>query len=114
MKYRFLVLLFLSLLFSSACSVSETKKTPVKSQAEIVSLMVDMQLLEARLNFLRSKGSNVDSLSVKMYDSLFTAHNYTRKDLSQTLQDYSERPKELQEIYDSVAARIEKMKNRSK
>lgn len=114
MKYRFLVLLVLSLLFYSSCSVSETKSTPVKSQSEIISLMVDMQILEARLNFLRSNGSNVDSLSVKMYDSLFTVHNYTRKDLNQTLKDYSEKPKELQDIYDSVAARIEKMKNRSK
>ncbi|HML84902.1 MAG TPA: DUF4296 domain-containing protein [Bacteroidales bacterium] len=113
MKKRVLVLIWLSLVLTSACSFTNKKNESDKSKDEVISLLVDIQLLEAKLTYLRSKGSNVDSLSVVMYDSLFAVHKSSRQVLNQTITDLSKSPLELQEIYDSVSKRIEKMKNRS-
>lgn len=99
------------MLLADGCISEKSDDKTITANDSLISLMVDIHLTEARLMQVRARGDNDDSLAGRLYDSLFKFHNFTRATYENRLKELTLNPEEYVQTYDSVIARIERLKN---
>lgn len=114
MKRIFLISLLFVLV--AACGRKDKGIMPERllNEQEMTALMTDVQIVEADINFRKSKGDNIEGLSKAYYDQLFEHHGITDSIFAQNIRYYTERPALLETIMDSVTQRLTKVQSESR
>lgn len=96
-----LIIIILFTLF--ACN-EEAEIIPenVFSQEKMVSVMVDVQLVEATLSVNQLKGDEAKEAAANYYDSVLKQHNISREEFDVSFKYYAERPGLMEQIYDEM------------
>ena len=83
------------------------------SEAEMVDVMTDVQIIEADINYRKSqvraeesKAVDYRNLTQSYYGQLFEHYGITDSIFSQNMRYYTERPDLLEKIMDSVTHRL--------
>jgi hypothetical protein len=101
------LLIFSILLFS--CSEQEkNKEVDVLTEAQMIDALVEVHLLESasKLNMLEG----TDSLNLKdYYHALFASKTYSLEEFRSSFAFYSQEPKTIETLMDSVLTRIQMM-----
>jgi hypothetical protein len=104
---KIFLLLFSILLFS--CSEQENNKgVDVLTEVQMIDALVEVHLLESasKLNMLEG----TDSLNLKdYYHALFASKTYSLEEFRSSFAFYSQEPKTIETIMDSVLTRIQMM-----
>ena len=108
MKKLLLIPLFFVLV--AACGRKDKSVMPERllNEQEMITLMTDVQIVEADINFRKSKGEDVEGLAQEFYDQLFEHYGITDSIFTQNIRYYTERPAVLERIMDSVVLRLTK------
>ena len=113
MKGLSYILLVLLLLY--ACGHKDKGFMPERllTEEEMVDVMTDVQIIEAQINYQKSQdkeegGTPADykAMTQSYYSQFFEHYGITDSIFSQNLRYYTERPKTLQRIMDSVVQRL--------
>ena len=98
------------LLFTLFACNEETEMIPdnVLSQEKMVSVMVDVQLVEAALIVNQLKGDEAKEAAVNYYDSVMKQHNISREKFDMSFKYYAEHPGLMEEIYDEMLNELSK------
>lgn len=95
---------------TGGCISEKSEDKRITANDSLISLMADIHLTEARLMQIRARGDNADTFAERLYDSLFEYHNCTRSSYEMKLKALTANPEEYIQTYDSVIARIERLK----
>ena len=83
------------------------------TEEEMIDVMTDVQIIEAEINYQKSTDKEQDTISTdykamaqSYYRQFFEHYGITDSIFSQNLKYYTERPKTLQRIMDSVVQRL--------
>lgn len=107
MRLQFIVFGFLAL---TACNDAKTlPETEHLEKAKMIDVMTDMALMEASINIRLPQSPN-PATDTSLKFNIYSDHNIKKSLYDSSLTYYGERPDELKEIYDSVMARLTKMK----
>jgi hypothetical protein len=102
-------------MFLSACGHKDKGFMPERllSEAEMIDIMTDVQIIEADINYQKTKEREAEEapkdykdLTQSYYDQLFTHYGITDSIFSQNMRYYTERPDQLEIIMDSVMQRF--------
>lgn len=74
----------------------------------MISILSDMQIIEAEINFRKTNQEDVSGLPQSYYGQLFEHYGITDSIFAQNLHYYTERPAVLERIMDSVMQRLKK------
>jgi arsenate reductase-like glutaredoxin family protein len=77
----------------------------------MVSLIVDINLIDGIESFNKLNGMNNNDLKKEYYERLFLKYGITENELKQNMEYYSSQYDEMQEIYDEAIARLNKIKD---
>ncbi len=110
MKMKKLVLISLLFVLVAACGRKDKSVMPERllNEKEMISLMTDLQIVEADINYRKTKGENTEGLAKEYYNQLFEHHEITDSIFVQNMRYYTERPAILERIMDSVVLRLTK------
>jgi len=102
-------LVILVLLFS--CSQRVDKKPEhLLSESQMIEILVEVHLLESAYQLNMIKGMKDDSLNIgDYYDALFASKECSFEEFDQSFTYYSEDPKTMEILLDSVLTRIQMM-----
>ena len=113
MKYISIVITSL-LILQFACSNPEEqiKRSDIIPEEDLVPLLVDIHLSEGLqlLSKVRKKYPGRDSIS--NYIDVINKHGFEKEDFDKTIHFYSNKPDELNEIYELVISELSKMEER--
>ncbi len=102
-------------MFLSACGHKDKGFMPERllSEAEMIDIMTDVQIIEADINYQKTKEREAEEapkdykdLTQSYYDQLFAHYGITDSIFSQNMRYYTERPDQLEKIMDSVMQRF--------
>lgn len=102
-------------MFLSACGHKDKGFMPERllSEAEMIDIMTDVQIIEADINYQKTKEREAEEapkdykdLTQSYYDQLFAHYGITDSIFSQNMRYYTERPDQLEIIMDSVMQRF--------
>ncbi|MBU1011702.1 MAG: DUF4296 domain-containing protein [Bacteroidetes bacterium] len=113
MKISYLIIpLFLLI----SCTQNQKKDAKlVISEEKMIDILFDVQLSEAYLANNRDLGEGENkSLSAKYYKDIFEKHQISRQQFDESLKFYQNNLPKLRILYDSVAKRIEYLKEQNK
>jgi hypothetical protein len=108
-------LLLTPLLLLFACSKdSNSKPDRLLSKDQMVNLLTDLHLAEAKIQTLNYKSADSGKIAyLQLEEQVFTSHNITKKDYDSSFSYYNKNLAELNEIYektiDSIGMRQSKM-----
>ena len=106
MKYAFIFLTFLSLIQIS-CDNSNKRSESIILEDSMVSILVDIQVLEAtyntRLIHLEDRNEKMESY----YQEIFEKHQTNADQFNESYTYYEENPEILEAIYDRVLENLE-------
>ena len=107
------VVVVLLLLAAMACSERDKVKKPkvFLEEPQMIDVMTDSYLIEAKLNQMKSEGTDVAQLQVSYYDQLFEHYGITDSIFEQNMYYYTHHPDILERILDSVNNRFAKLLN---
>lgn len=117
MAYRFLLLfiLLISVFIQISCNKREGG-TPmpvgVISHEQMVSILVDIHLTDAKVKLLKKqKGNTLSQADCSLLqDKVFETHGVLHSQFDQSLSYYTAHPEELDTIYNNVIAALEEKK----
>lgn len=113
MKIRYLIVpLFLFI----SCTQNQNKNAKlVLPEKKMIDVLFDVQLSETYLSNNRdlAEGEN-RSLPVKYYKAIFEKHQVSKQQFDESIQFYQNNLPKLKILYDSVAKRIEYLKEHNK
>ena len=110
-----LILIFLLFVLVAACGHRDKGFMPERllTEEEMIDVMTDVQIIEAEINYQKSTDKEQDTISTdykamaqSYYRQFFEHYGITDSIFSQNLKYYTERPKTLQRIMDSVVQRL--------
>ena len=88
------------------------------SQAEMIDILSDVQIIEADINYQKTKEREAEEapkdykgLTQSYYDQLFEHYGITDSIYSQNIRYYTERPDQLEVIMDSVMQRFVRLQS---
>ena len=119
MKGLIHILLFALMLLTS-CGHKEKGFMPERllSQAEMIDILSDVQIIEADINYSKTKDRDAEEmpkdykeLTRSYYDQLFEHYGITDSIYSQNIRYYTERPDQLEVIMDSVMQRFVRLQS---
>ena len=91
------------------------------SQAEMIDILSDVQIIEADINHQKTKEREAEEtpkdykgLTQSYYDQLFEHYGITDSIFSQNVRYYTERPDQLEIIMDSVMQRFVRLQSEMK
>ena len=115
MKQLVITLLFPLLLASCGHGKSNTV-TPSRllSEQEMVSLLTDMQIIEADLSFRKTNQEDLTGLPQRYYGQLYEHYGITDSIFAENLRFYTEQPAVAERIMDSVSQRLTKVQSESR
>lgn len=79
------------------------------SEAQMIDIILDVHLVEGALNFKRNLGQSMDDQKNLYFDQLFREHGISQRLFQNNLFYYNRIPKQMENIYDSVTRRLERM-----
>lgn len=100
-KYRGIALLLLV-----ACNTLADTPPGLLEREKFTEVLMGAQLIEARMNHEMVIDKRADSPVKAYYDSLFVQKGITEEEFTLTFRYYSERPKDLKAIYETVLTRL--------
>jgi hypothetical protein len=108
MKKLFLLLLILSIF---SCKNNQKKEESLKSKdilsnEKMVSILVDIHLIEAELFIMQNSGKDIKYYTKYYYKYLTTKYDITYKQFKTNLSYYSSHVKEFEKIYEQVVNTI--------
>ena len=90
-----------------SCNRQETPTPEVfLSEGQMIDIMTDVQIIEADINYRKSKGMDVDSIPILFYDQLFEHYGITDSIFRENMEYYTLFPATLESIMDSVTNRL--------
>ncbi len=95
----------MALLALSSCSNDKRPEVFIE-EPQMIDILTDAYLLEARLNLMKSAGGDVSELQVSFYNQLFEHYGITDSIFEQNMAYYTEQPAVLERIMDSVTNRF--------
>ncbi|MBL4651327.1 MAG: DUF4296 domain-containing protein [Flavobacteriales bacterium] len=110
-NYLFVLILFVSsLFFGCAEEKTRTKPASVLTGAEMVAILTDIQLIEGAVSKKIIDRNASQKESPIYYEKVFEKHEITRQQFSESIAYYSEKPEELQIIYEKVLVELSTIK----
>jgi hypothetical protein len=104
-------LLFLSVIILVSCQNPTVKKPEwFLAHDEMVAIMTDLQLADAYIADIKAKGTDVDTVTTKVHDSVFMIHSISRAVFDENLAWYSANIAELNKVYEDVLSNLEFIK----
>lgn len=113
MKIRCLCVCFV-ICFLFSCSSEKKKQAPtvLLSETEMVDVITDVQIMEAAIGYKKSINQPTEYLKTIGYDTVFSHYGITDSIFKANMVYYYDvEPLTLIRIYDSVEARLARMKN---
>ena len=110
---KLLILLFVICLFLS-CSSEKKKQVPtvLLSETEMVDVITDVQIMESAIAYKKNINQPTENLKTIGYDTLFAHYGITDSIFKANMVYYYDfEPQTLIRVYDSVEARLARMKN---
>lgn len=99
MKKHFLIVLLLAVV---ACDKTADSNVELLSKREMVDILIDIHILEAKVNRLRLKTDSAKAVYNSLEDDLFEEFNIQKTVYERSYQYYMVNTKEMQEIYNVV------------
>jgi len=112
MKIRFLLV---SLIILVSCTQNQKKNAKlVLPEGKMIDILFDVQLSETFMSNNRdlAEGEN-KSLPVKYYKAIFEKHQISKEQFDESIKFYQKNLPKLKILYDSVAKRIEYLKEQN-
>ena len=103
------------LLLFSACENKSKTIMPSRllNEQEMIDIMFDVQILEADMNYRKSKGKLIGDMPKEYYSQLFEHYGITDSIFNENLRYYTYNPAIMERIMDSVTQRLTKMQSTS-
>lgn len=103
---------FLLICFVLSCTEKATTKIPegILSEAKMISLLTDIQLIEGAVSKKMIDRAANKKESSRYYRKAFEKHGITRDQFDESINFYTENPKDMQEIYEKVLVELSKIK----
>jgi hypothetical protein len=95
--------LFFFVLLLSACAVKKTTPPNVLSEEDMVSIMMDMNIVETAYNL---KLTPNDSAYQSQFAAIFVSHNTTQAVYDSSLYYYATQTDRMDKIYDQMLERL--------
>lgn len=92
----------ISLMAMLACSGKEKKPEGLMSQQEMINFLIDLHIVEARLNIMRVPNDTISLFFDEVEDSLFQKHGINDSIYYQSYQYYLDHIGEMETIYEAV------------
>ena len=110
MKKEHIYFLLMCLVLS--CSEKPTTAMPegILSEKKMISVLTDIQLIEGAVSKKLIDRSINNKESTRYYAKTFEKHDITRQQFDESLNFYTENPKDLQKIYEKVLVELSKIK----
>ncbi|MBQ3710484.1 MAG: DUF4296 domain-containing protein [Bacteroidales bacterium] len=100
----------MALLALSSCS-SDKRPEVFIEESQMIDILTDAYLLEARLNLMKSAGGDVSERQVDFYNQLFEHYGITDTIFEENMNYYTHHPSILERMMDSVNNRFIKANN---
>ena len=112
MKIRIGIILTIFLLFASCAKQQESVAVSViLSKNQMITIMTDVQLVEAALLRKRELGQNITDLKPVWYDQLFKHHRINNRIFEENLAYYNQNLDEMEKILDEVLTNLSKIQS---
>ncbi len=92
----------------AACSSSEERSADLISRDKFTEVLLEAQLIEARLNQEAMLDKNADVADTSAYAGMFKAQGVTEAAFKTTFERYVAHPAELKDIYNDVLVGLQK------
>ena len=76
------------------------------TEQEMISIMTDVQILEADMNLRKSKGKTIGDMPKEYYSQLFEHYGITDSIFAENMRYYTHDPATMERIMDSVTERL--------
>jgi len=100
------LLFFIIILFFTVSCKNKKTNNNILSQSEFISILVDVHLANATLNYMQADKNWKNFNAKDYYPSILKKHKITSKELERTIQYYIKEPKMYESVYDSVINRL--------
>lgn len=102
----------LTTLLLLGCESEPEKAMPavLLSEAQMVDVMVDVQLMESSINVRKNSNHQTTYLRTHGFDTIFSHHGITDSIFTENFRYYSETPDVMLRIMDSVVVELNRMK----
>lgn len=84
------------------CSPEKAKLKPSVPKEKMISVLVDIHLLEARAEELKELNDTFITVKRAAYDSIFIHHDVNKDEFLKTFNWYEEHPQEMDLLYEMV------------
>lgn len=102
--------IFLLNLLLPACESTDKQRTALPIPREkVVSVMVDMHLVETAHNMKLTEGDSIRPSYSQLCEAIFVQHGISPSAFDSALYVLSFRPKEMSEVYDLVLERLSEL-----
>ncbi len=110
------LIIFCSLLLLFSCAPQEDlsdEKVPetIIQPDSMVSIIVDMQLVESVLREHRRVGKYKDSLAIVTFEKVFIKHNISKEKYEESITFYKQNLNTYQKIYEKVITRLSQIQS---
>jgi len=76
------------------------------TEQEMISIMTDVQILEADMNYRKSNGELIGDMPKEYYRQLFEHYGITDSIFNENMRYYTHNPAMMEKIMDSVTKRL--------
>ena len=96
------------LLLLAACKSKSDAFVPERllTEQEMISIMADIQIIEADINFRKINHEDVGGMAQRYYAQLFEHYGITDSVFAQNMDYYTRNPATMERIMDSVTERL--------
>ena len=103
---KYALFLVLGLMAWVSCTDKEKRPEVFLDEPQMIDVLTDAYLIEAKLNMRKSAGGEVSTLQVAFYEQLFEHYGITDSIFEQNMAYYTRQPAVLERIMDSVTNRF--------
>ncbi|MBI1287271.1 MAG: DUF4296 domain-containing protein [Flavobacteriales bacterium] len=111
MNGRYWLLVIGCLWFGSCQENAEKKPDYLLDEDKMVSVMVDMHLVETAQNLKVIEPDSANLNYDRMFESIFVSHGVTKTEFDSSLYYYSTRTEEMNVIYDKVLEQLSELES---
>ena len=97
-------------MFCSLSSVQQPPAPEVLPKAQMISVLVDLELTKALVQHYSTKAAPIDQLFEENAWRVYQAHETSAASFKASLQYYLDHPKVLQEVYGAVVDQLEQLR----
>lgn len=91
-----------------------TTPTVLLSEAQMVEVMTDVQIMENAINHRKGKGYKTSNLKTKGFDAVFAHYGITDSIFMENLDYYNENPVMMKRVMDSVNVKLKRLQEELK